>query len=202
MSNDIGSSVDPVALLCNRPREMVSTITEILHKLSVTKERLDEVSTVDVGQTPSEVVSTEDMLELHHYEPQTDEQDDVPILVIAALINKSFILDLRPDRSVILHLLEEGHDVYLVKWNDPGRRDASLTFGEYVNRYIDNCVDEARERSGQEAINILGYCTGGTMAAMYAALHSEKVNALGLIASALYFDDTGGLLESWTDVLC
>ncbi|ELY62168.1 poly(R)-hydroxyalkanoic acid synthase, class III, PhaC subunit [Natronococcus jeotgali DSM 18795] len=76
----------------NRSCEIVDTITEPLHKLSVTKERLDEASTVEVGQTPSEVVSTEDMLELHHYEPKTDKQDDVPILVIAALINKSYIL--------------------------------------------------------------------------------------------------------------
>jgi polyhydroxyalkanoate synthase len=56
-----------------------------------------------------------------------------------------------------------------------------------------------RERSGQESINLLGYCMGGTMAAIYTALHPEKVNALGLLAAGLYFDDTGGVLELWGD---
>ena len=199
MSKITNSPINPVVPMRNRPCEIVDTLTEPLHKLSVTKERLDEASTVEVGQTPSEVVSTEDMLELHHYEPQTDKQDDVPILVIAALINKSYILDLQPARSVIRHLLEDGHDVYLLKWNEPSRYDAGLTFSDYVNRYIANSVDEVCKRSGEESINLLGYCTGGTMAAMYAALHSEKVNALGLIASPLYLDDTGGLLELWSD---
>lgn len=199
MSKATSSPINPVTLLRDGPRKIVDTITEPLHKLSDTKERLNEVSAVDVGQTPSEIVYTEDMLELYHYEPQTDEQDDVPILVIAALINKSYILDLQPSRSVISHLLEDGHDVYLLKWNEPSRRDTGLTFGDYVNRYIDDCVDEVCKRSGERSINLLGYCTGGTMAAMYAALYSEKVNALGLIASPLYLDDTGGLLELWSD---
>jgi polyhydroxyalkanoate synthase len=199
MSEDTNSPANPVTLLRNGPRKMMRTITETLHRIWLTKERLDEVTSVNVGQTPSEVVYSEDMLELHHYEPQTDEQDDVPILVIAAIINKSYILDLQPDRSVIQHLLEDGHDVYLIKWNEPSRRDAGLTFGDYVNRYIDNCVEEVCKRSGQESINLLGYCTGGTMAAMYAALYSEKVTTLGLIASPLYLNDTGGLLELWSD---
>ncbi len=158
-------------------------ITEPLHRIWLTKKRLDEVSSVEVDQTPSDVVYSEDLLELHHYKPQTDEQDDVPILVVAAIVNKSYIFDLQPDRSVIRHLLEDGHDVYLLKWNEPSQRDAGLTFGEYVNRYIDNCVDEVCERSGLRSINPLGYCTGRTVTAMYAALHSEKVTALGLIAT-------------------
>ena len=160
-------------------------------------ERLSEMETIEVGTTPSEVVYEENKLELLHYEPQTDEQHGVPVLVTYALINKPFILDLQPDRSVIRRLLEAGHDVYLVDWNEPSRLDQHLTLSDYINRYIDNCVDVVREQSGQDSINILGYCMGGTMMAIYATLYPEKVLNLGLMAAGLCFDETGGVLEDW-----
>jgi polyhydroxyalkanoate synthase len=118
---------------------------------------------------------------------------------VYALINRPYILDLQPERSVVRRLLEGGHDVYMIDWNEPSQLDQFLTLDDYVNRYMDNCVDEVRERSGKDAINILGYCMGGTMSAMYAALHKEKVNALALMAAGLYFEDTGGVLEDWGD---
>jgi len=58
-------------------------------------------------------------------------------------------------------------------------------------------VDEVRERSGQDSINILGYCMGGTMSTMYASLHPEKVQNLALMAAGLCFAGTGGVLEQW-----
>lgn len=193
------TQMHPFALALTTQREILDTTTEAFAKLPVVEERLDQAASVEVGQTPSEVVYTENKLELLHYESQTDEQSDVPILIIYALINKPFILDLQPDRSVVRRLLEAGHDVYLIDWNEPSRLDSVLTLDDYVSRYIENCVDEVCERSGRESINVLGYCMGGTMAAMYAALEPEKVNALGLMAAGLCFDDTGGVLELWGD---
>jgi len=154
-----------------------------------------------VGQTPSEVVYTENKLELLHYESTVDpgERSDVPILTVYALINRPFILDLQPDRSVVRRLLEAGHEVYLIDWNEPSRLDRFLALEDYVDRYLDNCVDVVRERSGADAINLLGYCMGGTMSVMYTALHGEKVNALGLMAAGLCFEGDGGVLELWGD---
>ncbi|WP_277999790.1 class III poly(R)-hydroxyalkanoic acid synthase subunit PhaC [Halocatena marina] len=193
------SLMNPFTLALNTQREVLNETSESLSKLPVVAERLDQTASVEVGQTPSEVVYTENKLELLHYESQTSEQNDVPILIIYALINKPFILDLQPDRSVVRRLLEEGHDVYLIDWNEPSRLDSVLTLDDYVNRYIQNCVKEICRRSGRDSINILGYCMGGTMSAMYAALHPEKVNALGLMAAGLCFEDTGGILELWGD---
>ena len=193
------SPTNPWALALNTQRELLDSGTDAVEKADVAAERVDRLQSVEVGQTPSEVVYTENKLELLHYEPLTEEQNDVPVLIIYALINKPFILDLQPDRSVVRRLLEAGHDVYLIDWNEPSRLDRFLTLDDYVNRYIDNCVDVVRERSGQDAINVLGYCMGGTMTAMYAALHPEKVNTLGLMAAGLCFDNTGGVLELWGD---
>jgi len=191
---------NPLALALNTQREILESTTEAFEKSDVAEEQLDRVAEVEVGGTPSEVVYEENKLELLHYEPLTDEQHDVPILITYALINKPFILDLQPDRSVVRRLLEAGHDVYLVDWNEPSRLDQHLTLEDYVCRYIDNCIDVVRERSGQDSINVLGYCMGGTMAAMYAALDPEKVRSLGLMAAGLYFEDnSGGVLELWGD---
>jgi polyhydroxyalkanoate synthase len=193
------SPFNPFTVGLDTQRRSFEAAAETVEKNEVAPEQLAQMLSVDVGETPSEVVYTENKLELLHYEPQTDEQHDVPILIIYALINKPFILDLQPDRSVIRRLLEAGFDVYMIDWNEPSRLDQHLTLDDYVNRYIENCVDEVCERSGLDAINVLGYCMGGTMSAMYAALHPEKVRNLGLMAAGMCFDETGGVLELWGD---
>ncbi|MFC4551710.1 MULTISPECIES: class III poly(R)-hydroxyalkanoic acid synthase subunit PhaC [Halorussus] len=170
---------------------------EFIETMTLAPERIQDAAHVEVGQTPSEVVYSENKLDLLHYESEADETYDVPILVVYALINKPYILDLQPDRSVVRRLLEAGFDVYLIDWGEPSNLDASLSLYDYVERYIGNCVDVVRERADIDAVNVLGYCMGGTMSAMYAALHPEKVRNLGLMATGLCFDGTGGVLEEW-----
>ncbi len=190
---------NPLSLALDVQTSTIEAMSDATKKATIAPDRMETMREIEVGLTPSEVVYEENKLELLHYEAQTDEQNKVPILVVYALVNKPYILDLQPDRSVIRRLLEAGHDVYMIDWNEPSRLDQHLTLSDYVNRYIDNCVDVLRERSGQEKINLLGYCMGGTMSVMYASLHSEKVNALGLMAAGLCFDRTGGVLETWGD---
>jgi polyhydroxyalkanoate synthase len=195
---------NPLKAALDFQRTGFEQMTDAMDKAAVAPERAGPLAQIDVGQTPSEVVYTENKLELLHYKPEEagiepEETHDTPILIVYALINRPYILDLQPERSVVRRLLEAGHDVYMINWNEPSQLDQFLTLDDYVNRYMDNCVDEVRERSGKDAINILGYCMGGTMSAMYASLHREKVNALALMAAGLYFEDTGGVLEEWGD---
>jgi len=191
--------LNPFDLPMHVQTQSIESTADLLEKLTVAPDRLATFSEADVGTTPSEVAYAENKLRLLHYEPQTEEQYEVPILVVYALINRPYILDLQPDRSVVHTLLEQGFDVYLIDWGEPSRLDAGLTLADYVTRYIENCVDVVREESGQDAINVLGYCMGGTMSVMYAALHPEKVRNLALMAAGLYFDETGGVLERWGD---
>ncbi|WP_336336108.1 poly(3-hydroxyalkanoate) polymerase subunit PhaC [Haloarcula brevis] len=195
---------NPFAAALNWQRKTLENMTDAAETSQIADERLELMESVEVGQTPSEVVYEENKLELLHYDAEAagievpeEEKEDVPILIVYALINRPYILDLQEERSVVRRLLEAGHDVYLIDWNEPSRLDQHLTLDDYVNRYMDNCVDVVRERSGQDAINILGYCMGGTMSVMYTALHKEKVNTLGLMAAGLCFDHTGGVLEEW-----
>ena len=190
-------SFNPLAAALDAQTATIDAMADATRKASMAPERAAEMETIEVGMTPADVVHEENKLELLHYESMTDEQNEVPILIVYALINKPYILDLQPDRSVVRRLLEAGHDVYLIDWNEPSRLDQHLGLHDYVNRYIDNCVGAVAERSDQESINLLGYCMGGTMSAMYAALNPEKINALGLMAAGLCFDRTGGVLEQW-----
>jgi polyhydroxyalkanoate synthase len=170
---------------------------ELVETATLAPEWIQDAAHVDVGETPSEVVYSENKLDLLHYESQTEDQYDVPILLVYALINKPYILDLQPDRSVVQRLLEAGFDVYLIDWGEPSTLDTSLSLYDYVERYIGNCVDVVRERADVDALNLFGYCMGGTMSAMYAALYPEKVRNLGLMATGLCFDDSGGVVEQW-----
>ena len=206
MSDRDARTVNPLTAALTLQRQGYEHAAAALEKVSIAGERGETLRNIDVGQTPSEVVYTENKLELLHYLPEEagidvaeEDRCDVPILVVYALINRPYILDLQPERSVVRRLLEAGHDVYLIDWNEPSNLDQFLTLDDYVNRYIDNCVDVVRERSGKDSINLLGYCMGGSMSAMYAALHPEKMRALGLMAAGLCFDGTGGILEQWGD---
>jgi len=193
--------MNPFTFPLDAQRDLWERAADDAASVGAIPEGLETIAEVEVGETPSEVVYEENKLELHHYEPLVPEEErhDVPLLFVYALINRPYILDLQSNRSVIRRMLEAGFDVYMIDWGEPSNLDTSLSLHDYVNRYIDNCVDEVRERSGQESINVLGYCMGGTMSVMYAALHPEKVRNLGLMAAGLCFDGTGGILEMWGD---
>jgi len=113
------SANNPFSLALNFQRELFETATESVDNASIAAEQAERIEDVEVGQTPSNVVYEENKLELLHYESRTDEQHGTPILIVYALINKPFILDLQPDRSVVRRLLDAGHDVYLIDWNEP-----------------------------------------------------------------------------------
>ncbi|RMB08359.1 PHA/PHB synthase family protein [Haloplanus aerogenes] len=189
----------PVAGALGWHRAVTRAVTDAARKEQIADDRLAAMASVEVGETPHDVVYRENKLELRQYHALTETQHDVPILIVYALINRPYILDLQPNRSVVRRLLEAGHDVYLIDWGEPSQLDASLGLYDYVERYLDNCVDVVRERADRASVNLLGYCMGGTMATIYAARHPEKVATLGLMAAGLYFDDTGGILERWGD---
>jgi len=175
---------------------LVELAARLVEKTDVGVDRMTTLLTAEVAHTDSEVVYEENKLELHRYEPDSVEHG-TPILIVYALVNRPYILDLQPDRSVIRRLLDAGYEVYLVKWGEPSRLDTALGLSDYVCRYLDNCVGAVCEQSGVEDVHLLGYCMGGTMAIMYAALFGERVRTLGLMATPVVFDDTGGILERW-----
>jgi poly[(R)-3-hydroxyalkanoate] polymerase subunit PhaC len=153
-----------------------------------------------VGQTPSDPIYTEGRMRVLRYRPLPGAagKDRPPILLVYALINKPYILDLQPGLSVVEDLLRRGLDVYLIDWGTPNHLDKDLRIHDYVNGYIDRAVDAVREVSGTDRLHVLGYCMGGTFAAMYTSLHPEKVRTLALMAAGLDFDTQSGFLNVWS----
>src|SRR5438128_8623188 len=110
------------------------------------------------GVTPAEVVYEEDRLKLLHYITDTKPRFRTPLVVIYALVNRPYILDLKKGRSVVANFIEHGFDTYMVDWGVPTYADRHLTFDDYINGYMVNVLDFLRERTGAENVNILAYC--------------------------------------------
>ena len=88
-------------------------------------------------------------------------------------------------------------DVYLIDWGYPSRGDRWLTLDDYINGYINNCVDVVRDRHNLEQINLLGICQGGTFSLCYSSLYPEKVKNLITMVTPVDFHINEGLLNVW-----
>lgn len=160
-------------------------------------EILIESPDFSVGTTPSEVVYTEDKMKLIHYIPTTREQYKIPILVVYALVNRYYILDLQPDKSVIKKLLNDGFDIYIIDWGYPSGSDRHLTIDDYVNDYINNSIDNIKKRHNIDKVTLLGVCQGGTFSVMYSALYPEKIKNLVTLVSPVDFSTDRCSLNVW-----
>ncbi len=156
------------------------------------------ISDVEVALTPKELVYGEDKVTLWHYLPKAEKISAVPTLIVYALVNRQYMMDLQQDKSVISRWLELGLDVYIIDWGYPDKMDKYLTLEDYIDGYIDHAVDVIRERSGQDKINLLGVCQGGTFSVIYSALYPEKVRNLVTMVTPVDFSIEDGLLFIWS----
>lgn len=147
--------------------------------------------------SPHEVVHREDNVRLLYFSPAEQRKARTPVLIIYALVNRPYILDLQEDRSMVGSLREQGFSVYLLDWGYPGRRHMFLTLNDYINGYVDRAVDVVMDREGVRKVTLLGVCQGGTFAVIYAALHPEKVKNLVTFGAPINFDTDKGLLHIW-----
>ncbi|CFX05608.1 Alpha/Beta hydrolase fold [Syntrophomonas zehnderi OL-4] len=144
------------------------------------------------GLSPKEVVWRKNKARLYRYVSPSGHQHKVPILIIYALINKPYILDLTPGMSLIEHLLECGFDIFLLDWGDFDWEDRELSYGNLVNDYIARAVQKTLLTSGSDELTMLGYCMGGTMTSMYAGLYpQERIKNIVLLSAPIDFSDAG-----------
>jgi polyhydroxyalkanoate synthase len=160
-------------------------IQEAYRKLEKARSILYTAGNVEVGETPNEVLLEARAYRLLHYQQMVSKTARTPILVVYALINRSYVLDLQPDKSWIRSLLSQGFDVYLVDWKAPTMADKYVSFDDYVNCHIDDCVEAVLKKTKIDKLTLHGYCMGGTMSAMYTTLHQEKVRNLAVIAPVI-----------------
>ncbi len=181
------------------PEAFMGAWQEMFSKMSAMPKVWQAAQRVRVGATPSHSVYREDNVRLMRYESDVEQAYRTPLLFVFALVNRPYILDLRTGKSVVSHFVERGHDVYNLDWGVPADGDRDLGLEDYVLRYIDHTVDHICDRTGSDKVNILGYCMGGSMSAMYAALRPEKVRNLTLLAAPVDWSSRDSLLSVWTD---
>jgi polyhydroxyalkanoate synthase len=181
------------------PEQMLTHWQSFLRKAMPAPKVAQVMQRVRVGATPARPVMRADNVRLLCYESEVEKRYRTPLLLVFALVNRPYILDLRPGKSVVSHFLGHGFDVYNLDWGVPGLGDRHLGLKDYVRRYLDGAVEHIRRRCGCPRISLLGYCMGGTMAAIYTALHQEKIENLMLLAAPIDWSHRENLLSVWAD---
>lgn len=160
---------------------------------------------VQIATADKEVVFQEDKVTLYRYKPTAKRTVGVPVLVAYGQIGRYTMTDLQEDRSMLRNLLALGVDVYAVDWGSPSRSDRWLTFEDYIDGYLNDCVEFICREQQRDDINLLGICEGGVFSLCYAALYPDRVKNLVLTITPVDFHQdqaegrvNHGLLNLWT----
>jgi polyhydroxyalkanoate synthase len=151
--------------------------------------RQTDLSKFELGKnlaiTPGKVVFQNELFQLVQYEPTTETVLRHPLLIVPPWINKFYILDLNPEKSFIKWAVSRGHTVFIISWVNPDERLASKSFEDYMREGVFAAVNAVCEATGEESINAIGYCVGGTLLA--AALAAMAASGDKRIRSATFF---------------
>ncbi len=162
---------------------------------------LSQVGEPTVGCSPKDEIYREDKVALYRYRPlpEVAARVQTPLVICYALVNRPYMMDLQPDRSLIRGLLARGIDVYLIDWGYPDGADRYLEVKDYVLRYLPHCVDAAAEHAHSRAVNLLGVCQGGTLSLCFAAAQPTRVRNLITMVTPVDFRTPDNLLTKWSE---
>ena len=156
----------------------------------------------NMAATPGSVVYRSDLIELIQYSPQTPETHAVPLLFCPPWINKYYIMDLAPGKSLIEWAVQHGHTCFAISYRNPDKSMSDLGFRDYLFQGPLDAVRVVREITGAPAINTVSVCLGGTLTAIGLALNAAKDD--DSIRSATFLNThtdftEPGLLGTFTD---
>ncbi len=186
----------------NLVRGVGNLLTDLETSGDVIKISQTDTSAFEVGRnlaiTPGKIVFQNDIFQLIQYTPSTPKVREVPLLIVPPWINKFYILDLTEQKSFIRYIVSQGFTVFVVSWVNPDRRLANKTFEDYMREGIHAATDAVQRETGQEKINIVGYCVGGTLLATTlaydAATGRDNYNSATFFAAQADFTKAGDLL--------
>jgi len=181
-----------------KPAKALDEALATQRKLAAAVKTLREMDDVAFGVTDKEAVYREDKLVVYRFRGDRPPTAKVPILIVYALVNRPYMVDLQDDRSLVRNLLARGEDVYLIDWGYPDGADRWLTLDDYINGYIARSVDAVARRAGVDRINLLGICQGGAFSLCFAAMHPERVRNLITMVTPVDFHTPDNMLSNWT----
>ena len=159
----------------------------------------------NVATAPGKVVFRNEIIELLQFSPSTEQVHEIPLLIVPPWINKFYIMDLRPENSLIRWLASQGFTVFVASWVNPDASLATKTFEDYMRQGIYEGVGAAMKQAGVDHVNTVGYCIGGTLLsatlAHMAAKGDTSIGSATFFAAQQDFSEAGDLLlftnEDW-----
>ena len=180
----------------------------VMEELAAFEERMRAFSRVvntkaPIAQTPKTQVWALNKAKLFRYNsphpaPDGHYRHRVPLLLVFAIMNRPYILDLRPGNSFVEFMVGRGYDVYLLDWGCPGYEDRNMKFDDYAMEYLPRAIRKVRQVSGCDEFSMLGWCIGAILTTMYAALRPDTgLKNLILLTAPLDFTDkkAGGFVR-------
>ena len=159
----------------------------------------------NVATAPGKVVYQNDILQLLQFDPTTETICEIPLLIFPPWINKFYILDLRPENSMIRWLTGQGFTVFVASWVNPNETLATKTFEDYMIEGVYDATQQVMSQCGVDRVNTVGYCIGGTLLSValahMAARGDQRINSATFFAAQQDFAEAGDLLlftnEEW-----
>ncbi|EGD53280.1 PHA/PHB synthase family protein [Gordonia neofelifaecis] len=147
----------------------------------------------NMGCTEGQVVFRNELIELIQYAPQTEQVHAVPLLASPPWINKFYIMDLAPGRSLIEWAVQHGRTVFAISYRNPDSSMSSVTFDDYLDLGIRSALDAIQEITGAPKVDVAAVCLGGAMTAIAAGTGDDRIGDLTLINTILDYSETGDL---------
>lgn len=151
----------------------------------------------NVATTPGKVVFQNRMFQLIQFSPSTDKVLKRPLLIVPPWINKYYIMDLQPKNSLLKWLVDEGHTVFVMSWVNPDETYREVGFDDYVTEGVITAVDAVENITGEDEINAIGYCIGGslltTTLAYMKANNDTRIKSATFFTTMIDFEDPGEL---------
>ncbi|WP_232962358.1 PHA/PHB synthase family protein [Paracoccus tegillarcae] len=148
----------------------------------------------NIGTSEGTVVHRTPLYEMIQYKPTTDQVHEMPLIIFPPWINKFYILDLKPQNSMISWLVEQGYTLFVVSWKNPDINYADVGMDHYVAAYLD-AIETVLTLTEQEKVNAVGYCIAGTTLSLTLALMAQKgdtrINSATFFTTLTDFSDQG-----------